>query len=291
VFPSTLSLLLLLSATAAYQPRVVVPNFRSLTIRTRITTGDWASSEETLYLQGARQRTDTDSLVEPPGQPSSFARSALIVQCDQRTRIILDLVHRTYDEGPILGGSAALQKAGTAPPAGTGSGGDVTVTIDSVDTGERRWLGSLTARHVKLRLQVDSGPGAHTPSSRQERDGWYVDLPELSCRGSHGFAVGWIHPGDASDNFHFRRLGTAVTGYPIEETSRKLENGRVLTTKTEFLNLCENRLDSSLFEKPAGFQPALHSALGVDFTKPDTWSNRLEAYLTYLRWKTANLFR
>lgn len=292
MFPSMLGLLLLMSASLPPQPKLVVPSFPSLTIKTHITSGDWASTDQTLYLQGARQRTDTSSTVGRPGETPVSTRSASIVQCDQRRQIILDLLHKTYDEAPIPDWNERAQKAQAMLQSEQQSlGGDVTVTVDSVDTGERRQFGSLTARHVKVSIRIDSGPGAHTQPGVEERDGWYVDLPDLSCRDSQPFTVSWLQLGGMGDSFHFRQLGRAPTGYPIEQTTQKMENGQTVTTKTALVRVCERPLGPSLFERPPDYQPALHSALGTDFSKPDNWSNRVEAYLNYLRWKTASFFR
>jgi hypothetical protein len=56
------------------------------------------------------------------------------------------------------------------------SGGEVTVTTDSVDSGERRQVGSYQARHIKTTITVESGSEAVSHKSTTEIDGWYLDL-------------------------------------------------------------------------------------------------------------------
>ena len=66
------------------------------------------------------------------------------------------------------------------------------ITIDSVDTGERRQFEHYTARHVKVKTKFEPGPGASTPASIEQADGWYLDLPGFACaeQPSSGFA--WV---------------------------------------------------------------------------------------------------
>jgi len=63
------------------------------------------------------------------------------------------------------------------------------ITIDSVDTGERRQFQHYTARHVKAKTTVEPGPGASTPASVEQTDGWYLDLPGFASQpvGSPGY--------------------------------------------------------------------------------------------------------
>jgi hypothetical protein len=59
VVPSILRLLPVLLLTAPLPlPKLVVPNFPDLTIKTRRTDGTQYSQEDTLYLKGARQRSE-----------------------------------------------------------------------------------------------------------------------------------------------------------------------------------------------------------------------------------------
>ncbi len=49
----------LILAASVGLPKFIVPNLPDLTIKTRRTSGDWLSQLDTLYLKGARQRTET----------------------------------------------------------------------------------------------------------------------------------------------------------------------------------------------------------------------------------------
>src|SRR5207247_455803 len=116
------------------------------------------------------------------------------------------------------------------------SGAEVTVTIDSIDTGERRQFAHYTARRVKATTRFEPGLGASTPASVEETDGWYIDLPGLGCReASSGFGFGVLGSGNRRDRFQIKWLGKAPRGYPIEETALRTEAGKETISKVELL--------------------------------------------------------
>src|SRR5713226_9944546 len=209
--PSTFKLLaLVVLLTSATLASLVVPNFSDLKIRTR--RNDPVNSDvETLYLKGSRQRREY--LHDQPVK-ATFVN---ISRCDDRKRIDLNDDAKLYAELPIVDWSEQRKRARPLPPTEM-TGAEVTITTDSVDTGERRQQGAYTARHVKIKITVESGPGAATPSSVEERDGWYIDLPGLGCEDS-GQRIGFLYARFASgrrhDQIHFKRLGTAPAGFPL----------------------------------------------------------------------------
>ncbi|HXX15478.1 MAG TPA: hypothetical protein VEJ47_11300 [Candidatus Eremiobacteraceae bacterium] len=283
--PSTTSSFALLLLTA-FLPKFVVPDFPDLTIETRRTMADWHSSVDTLFLKGARQRNE--SVTERP----SPGKSIDITQCDVRRRYILADNWKTYASFPIEEWSERMRHARPLPqPELTGA--EVNVTIDSVDTGERRKLGSLEARHVKTTTRVEPGPGAVTPASVTEVDGWYIDLRGFGCQDSRNVGIAWgaLWSGK-QDRMVIRRLGKSPRGYAVEETSRKIEGSRTTISKVELLDFSEAPLDASLFELPAGYRPALRTPHGGhDMTKPDTFANRLQVYWDYWTASARRWFR
>ncbi len=287
--PSTGSLLALFVLLASFTlPHPVVPNFSDLKIKTR-RSGQLSSFTETLYLKGARQRQEYvyDELFNL--SPASISR------CDDRKRIDLNVDAKLYAEVPIADWSQQRKGARPVPP-GEMTGAEVTITTDSVDTGERRKLGTYIARHVRITIKVEAGPGAATPSSMEERDGWYVDLPGLGCQDS-GQGIGFLHAsfrpaGRPQDRIHVRRLGTAPAGFAIEETTKRTENGSSTTGKVELVEFSEAPLDDALFDVPAGYSPALRTPRGgYDLTKPDTLANRVQVYWAELELWTRQWFR
>ena len=304
-----LALLALFTAQSAEPPRLVVPNTPDLTIRTRRVYDKEDSSIfiDVVYLKGARQRRDR--IVERPQIDTAAGGrrtliNASITQCDARRTVFLYPQAKTYLSSPIESPAQYQERARrlanqARPPEPTG-GGVVNITIDSVDTGERRQVGPFVARHVITTMTTEPGPGASTRANASREDSWYIDLPPANCWdwGNQppplGFGVfGMVRSANAPPDreqvdFH----GTGRRGYPIEETGwSETEVGR-FTTKLELIELSDAPLDSALFAVPADYQPALPRLFGgYDLTKADTLSNRLQSYWEDLGSRVNRLFR
>jgi len=285
---STFSVLIL--AASVGLPKFIVPNFPDLTIKTRRTSGDWLSQLDTLYLKGARERTEI--VTEKPARDDAI-NLVVIRQCDAKRVFDLNERDRLYGSSEIEDWSERLKRA--RPVSSTQmSGVQVVMTIDSIDTGERRQFQHYTARHVKVKTQVEPGPGASTPASLEETDGWDIDLPGLGCQEQTlgGVAFTRLGSGNRQDRFQIKWLGKTPRGYPIEEISVITESGNKRTAKVELLEISEAPLNPSLFELPAGYRRALQTRYGgADLTKPDTLSNRAQRYWTDLTFWVRGLFR
>jgi hypothetical protein len=270
------SLVFLAAATLA---SLTVPNFSDLKIKTQ-RTGPSDSEVETLYLKGAMQRREY--LRDQPVK-STFVS---ISRCDERKRIDLNDSAKLYAELPIVDWSKQRKHARPVPPTGM-TGADVMITTDSIDTGERRQQGAYTARHVKIKITVESGPGAAMPSSVEERDGWYIDLPGLGCEDSGqriGFLSAAFTASGRHDRIHFKRLGAAPAGFPLEETITKTEQGKRAVSKLELMEFSQGPLDDALFKVPEDYSPALSTPHGgYDMTKPETLANRVQVYWAELK--------
>lgn len=249
MLPASVLLLLAVIATPATSD-LVVPNFPDLMVKTRTTMADHHTLVTTWFFKGPRQRIETQDPTRANwmGHPS-------IYQCDQGVRYFLNESSKTYNTMPI--DPAEIRKTAQPMPQLEMSGGEVTVTIDSVDTGERRQVGSYEARRVRTTTTVEPGPGAVTKPSKLETDGWYIDVPGRNCQDASvsqmGWSTGWS---GRQDRVIFKRLGAAPRGLAIEETSTKSEAGLSLVNKTELLEISERRLEQSLFEPPAHYTAA-----------------------------------
>ena len=213
----------------------------------------------------------------------------VIQQCDQKRGFNLNERDKLYAPFKIEDWSERLKKSRPVRLAQM-SGAEVTVTIDSIDTGERRQFEHYTAHHVKVKTQVEPSPGASTPASVEETDGWYIDLPGLGCReASNGF--GLLGSGNRQDRVQIKWLGKAPRGYPIEETRLRTEAGNKTISKVELLEISEAALNPSLFDLPAGYRLALQTGNGgADLTKPDTVSNRAQLYWARFTYWVRDLF-
>lgn len=287
-YSSTFSVLIF--AASLGPPKFVVPNFPDLMIKTR-TSGGWQSPlNTTLYLKGARQRTET--VIEEHAQAAGFS-GATIQQCDEKRGFHLNERDKLYARFKIEDWSERLKKSRPVPLTQM-SGAEVTVTIDSIDTGERRQFQHYTARHVKVKTEVEPSPGASTPASVEETDGWYIDLLGLGCQdhtlGGVGFAR--LGSGNRQDRMQIKWLGKAPRGYPIDVTTLTTEAGNKTISKVKLLEISEAPLNPWLFELPVGYRLALQTGNGgADLTKPDTISNRAQYYWTRFTYWVRGFFR
>jgi hypothetical protein len=249
------SLIVLFAATAAATPpesKFVVPNFKDLTVKTRITFGMSPPSLATNYFKGARQRNEH----HPEHLRISPPYSAVIMQCDQKAEYLLNEDAKTYlkHSWGDRQGHPFLRE-----PNETGS--EVVVTIDTEDTGERRQMGSFDARRVKTFITVEPSKGAAAKPGKAEIDGWYIDLFGVGCRErdpeSIGIPLGPMLPLSDSQHDHviIKRIGNGQRGYAVGETATTKEGGNTAVKKVELLEFSEQPLDPSLFEVPPGYSP------------------------------------
>jgi len=287
---STFSVLIL--AASVGLPKFIIPNLTDIAIKTRRTSGDWLSQVNTLYLKGARQRTETVIEKMAGADPINWA---VIQQCDEKRIFNLNQRDKLYASSEIEDWSERLRKARPVNMTQR-SGAQVMMTIDSIDTGERRQFEHYTARHVKVKIRFEPSPGASTPASVEETDGWYIDLPGLGCQEQASSGIGFarlaVSTGNRQDRLQIKWLGKAPRGYPIEETSLTTEAGNKTISKVELMEISEAPLNPSIFELPAGYRRALQTGNGgADLTKPDTISNRVQYYWARLSFWVRDLFR
>jgi hypothetical protein len=272
-------------------PAFVVPTFADLTIKKRHSFGATSSRgmNEVLYLKGARERREL--LYEQPGNTGRGYVS--LTQCDQRRSVQLNSDTKLYAVSVLEDWSEPFKRRRPLPE---GQGADVTTTFDAVDTGERRRIGHYVARRVRTTITVEPSPGARTPASTREIDGWYIDLPGVGCSNADTtayLAVGEVvRPGGLRDRHYYKTKGTATRGYAIEETTRFTQTARTNIDRVELIELSEHLLDVSLFDTPRDYRPALPLVRGgYDMTKPDTVANRLRVYWDELTLVARAIFR
>jgi len=254
--PRTALLVLLAALAAPQRPAYVVPNFRDLKLKIRQTHGLMFPQVTVWYLKGPRQRVEH----LPATAPRNFVPPvASIEQCDQRTMIHLrprDKTYSSYTKHVEREGAERPIRRPQPQPTGP----EVLVTVNSVDTGERRQVGSYEARHIRTTVTVEPGRGAETKPGSVEADSWYLDLPGLHCLASNPRRTMPLFPGflmaPHHDHVVFKHVGIEPQGLVIEETSVEKSDGNVMTNKTELLEVSEQPLDDSLFEVPPDFTQA-----------------------------------
>jgi hypothetical protein len=270
-------------------PKFVVPNVPDLTIKTRETFDLPQSTIRTnsLYFKGAWKRRETD--LEFPSAPPAprTARDATITRCDERRTVELNHEARLYGSSPLdfIGRDVYWVRSwGREKPEPSAPGADVKITVNTLDTGERRQVGSYSARHVITTITTNPSPGANMRPSESVEDGWHIDLPAAGCwDAGYGQSVltgSAVRPGAGPDRINVEFRGTGRRGFPIEQTTRRRSEREPPTTSVvKLIEFSEAVLDKSLFDVPAGYRPALPRLIGrFDMTKPDTVANRLAAY-------------
>ena len=214
------------------------------------------SFEGTTYIKKARQRTE---------QNMAGMSMAIITQCDERRTIQLNDKARTYLVMPFGNddSTGAPQSRGmTVKPKSESArrGGVVTTVYNVSDTGERKQMFGMTARHLKITMTTESSPDACNPTKmKMEMDGWYVDLEYgLDCqwgRGGMGYSAG---KPDCMDEYRMKTVGAGKLGYPLIQTMITYgDDGREMSRMTsEVVELSQATLDAALFDIPAGYTEA-----------------------------------
>jgi hypothetical protein len=140
----------------------------------------------TTYAHGKSLRWESEVLV--PGDPQRPV--ANILNADRGASYVLDLNAREYvaprSAEPILTLAMWLHR-----PRISSSGKTVRIYSEAVDTGERRQMFGLTARHLIIHQRTTAEAGACSCNSTLERDGWYVPAVSASAyQGTFLVAVG-----------------------------------------------------------------------------------------------------
>jgi hypothetical protein len=242
-------------------------------MRQRMTMGG-RTMESAVMIKGARERTESDNM---------GMKSVTIMECDLKRTIMINDVEKKYFIEPMAANSAPVAPSTTTTTTRTKTkkGGIVTRTLEIIDTGERKQVFGMTARHIKTIMTTDPSPDAcEKDNQRIETDGWYVDLSVgLTCKFDRPPENPMNYRGDAPacmDQTKFIQKGTGKLGYALSVTTKismpgmggddgdddaetkammaKMGMGNgAMTMSSEILELSKATLPQSLFEIPAGY--------------------------------------
>ena len=225
--------------------------------------------ETTVYVKGMRKRTESAAIM-------GMTQPVTIEQCDlQRTIKIndkkklyyIDSFYKTQqevideDEPMAKKPTPVVKEKNTKTPE---KGGVITIYYSIRDTGERKKMYGLTARHVWTTQKMKPSPDAcmMKDSILVKTDGWYIDLPKFNC------PVRYTPPQvqkpteknqpECRDRFVTRRSGKGKLGFPLVETTTIImggEQAKTMEFKTdlETMDFSMEKLDSMLFEIPPGY--------------------------------------
>ncbi|HEY0077468.1 MAG TPA: hypothetical protein VGB73_02400 [Pyrinomonadaceae bacterium] len=257
-----LALVSLLVATSAAVADVKIKTRTTTQMDSASSAGRNHSAESTVYIKGARQRTE-----------SGGNANASILQCDLKRYVNLNDSDRTYtvmSMMPTTAGASGERTGRTGQPPATGAprrGGVINVTNTTTDLKETKrfpQFGNVLARHYRIETVMESSPEAcNQMNMRMVRDGWYADIQaDFSCDMSalSARALQMTRP-DCLDRHEAKNIGPAVRGYALYETTTTTMNMNVMgrsisntyTSTTEVLEISSAPLSAALFDVPAGY--------------------------------------
>jgi hypothetical protein len=226
----------------------------------------------TKSISGA-QVTETGMYFTKVRQRFDFPGIAMITQCDlKRTLQINDgaklYIVQPFEEGKAQPtGPAAAGSPSSAPPAPGATaqpatkGGIIKYTTTTTDTGERKAMFGLEARHIKVvATREPSSEACDKRLEKVETDGWYVDLPNYSACTAAPKPLAAAQPpsteqGACVDRVETQAVGDAKLGFSVLSTvtTTSGEKQDVAIISTEVTDLQITMLDPALFDIPPGY--------------------------------------
>lgn len=244
------------------------PIFADFKLRQQVTTGmgkDTFTQERSIWVKGARERSENKIVTDEAQMAAMMPVIAEVRQCDLRQTLKMNDRAKKYFIVPFARLADAedkpLPSVRPSTTTETQKGGTLTSTYTLTDTGERRQMFGLNARHLIIKQTMESSKdscGGESGTSITE-DGWYVylqpetakcpvDLPrnqrterrdiKPSCRDRYVTRGTPQNPGMMLE-------GTTT----IADLIRKTE----VTTSVKTLDLSKAALEMSLFEIPVGY--------------------------------------
>ena len=236
-------------------------------------------TESTVYVKGSRKRTEGGGIM------GMGADIVTIQQCDLKRTVKLNDKKKLYFIEPFNQENeqvidedatpAAKNKPVVAPKTEATTdpkkGGTITMHYSVNDTGDRKKMFGMTARHVWTIRKMMPSPDACTmkDSMKMTTDGWYIDLPQFICPVQYRPQRPPTRPDQrqvqekqtCTDRFITRRSGKGKLGFPLIETTRFSMGGgsgqmNEMESSIETLEFTTMALDSMLFEIPPGYVEA-----------------------------------
>ncbi len=245
-------------------------------VRTKYITGAQVS-ENTTYLRGPRQRFEfpgitmiTQCDLKRSLHVHDATKQYLVVAMDPPTPPPAALVAPTPESDMAAQMAAMTGASGRGAAPAKPQGGVITETITLTDTGERKQVFGLEARHIRTVLTRQPGPNAcDTTAATIETDGWYADLPDHQSCATAPVQNTPPPPPDGQqaciDRVVTRQSGDAALGFvlstvvtttvvdsKVKEKDRDKEK-EVTTMSVEVTDLTVTSLDKALFDVPAGY--------------------------------------
>lgn len=244
-----------------------MPAFADFKLRQQVTIGvgeDGFTQERAIWVKGTRERTESKFLDER--MAGMMPQIAEVRQCDLRQTLKINDRSRKYLIEPFYDPTDKPLPS-TTPTTTTKTttektkGGLVTWTYTITDTGERRQMFGLTARHLIIRQTSESTKDSCQGESKMgvEENGWYVYLIPETANCQIERPRGEVRePRREIQSCRDRVVmkGTVRNpGMMLEGTTSILdaEGKPSMKTSIKTLDLSNATLEMSLFEIPSGY--------------------------------------
>jgi hypothetical protein len=237
--------------------------FADVLVKQRVTMGGM-KMQSTKMIKGSRERAETKTEFDDPAASAMYPQVATITQCDLKRKVQLSERKKLYLVEPMQTVAEQTPRGQAVPepqPMGpTKKGGTVTVTSDGRDTGERKTMFGMQARHIITTMEMNSSADSCNGASqmKMEYDGWYVDFSaDFSCpiRQQQRPDNMMQRKPDCMDRYVTKASGVGDPGFLLEGTMKMFgPDGSVqMQQTTETLELTRAPLDQAFFEIPTGY--------------------------------------
>ena len=242
-----------------------IPAFADVRVKQKVTTSG-QTMESTRSIKGSRERTESKIEMSDPDAAAFMPQIATITQCDLRRNVRVNDRARLYMVEPFATVADTAPVTRTTPEptrraTTTRQGGTITITYTVRDTGERKMMFGLQARHLITTNEMESSADScNGPSkTKMEYDGWYVDFSaEFNCPQATPEVPGPQRADrpDCTDRFITKGSAAARLGFLLQGTMKMFgPDGSVqMTQTTETLELSRAPLDIGLFDIPVGYR-------------------------------------
>jgi len=211
--------------------------------------GNVVSSSET-SIKGARTR---DVNQGPAGS------TVTIRQCDLKRTVTLNDQAQTYlvvsDPQDQAAARAAAMVTGAPVQEAAKSGGKIEINSVITDTGERKQMYGLNARHLKIKVSEQSSAEACSKVNQTfEVDGWYADLGKEQA-GCTSVAPPVRQGQGCQDAIVEHHSGSGKAGYPlVQNVTMHNPDGSTMTVNINVTEVSKKPLDAALFDVPASYK-------------------------------------
>ncbi|MEJ7712778.1 MAG: hypothetical protein WKF84_23750 [Pyrinomonadaceae bacterium] len=219
-------------------------------------TDPFKSPDITVLIKGPRVLTEMRQRLST-GMGAKSTIMTRIHQCDLGREVSYSNKSKKYT---VTNFSSTNTTQKTSPKgqtaATTQKGGVVTFSITYDDTGERQQMFGYTARRVKSLMSLTPSPDACEKNKMKiEADGWYIDLPGLTCPAfSAPPHQTRTKNADAMTKCRLKASGQHNPGFPVKETRVMTMDGMPSMTMIEEVTEISNTdLDAALFDVPPGY--------------------------------------